>query len=78
MQLLAAGDGEGRFGSSLEPATDRSRRVFGNLLKVVEDDEAPFAAGDRVAKLHDRIVTPEPNVERRGDGKEHALERACF
>jgi hypothetical protein len=52
MQPLAAGDDERGVAGAIEPAADRGRGVLGDLLEVVEDDEAaarPAIASPRLA-----------------------------
>jgi hypothetical protein len=73
---LARGQDEARLARLDRARRRRSRRQRGDLLEVVEDQQARAAPVDRGAELGDRVVAAERNVEAVRDRVDDAVETA--
>ena len=64
-----------RRGCRLEPVTDALFGQRGDLLEVVQDDQAMAAPGQRAAQLRHRVADAQRHPQAMGDGVDDTVER---
>ena len=74
---FARGHQETSVRSAVEPAAQGLLGMASHLLEVVQDDQAPAAAGDGMAELLDRVVGPQWHAQALGHGLHDAFQTPC-
>jgi hypothetical protein len=75
-QHFAGRDHDAQLGCAIEPHVDRTPRPALDLLEVVQHEEAPSLACDRVPELGHGIAGTERDIEGLRHGTEDSFERA--